>query len=182
MRPWLSNTVINFMDQNVSKEHSMFEWGSGSSTVYFAPKVGKIISIENHNDWFKKVTQMLSDNKIKNVELVLVPPDSGKCNKVLDPSKYASDSKLFKHRIFKTYAQVIDKYDMKFDWVVVDGRSRNSCLQHAMKKVKPGGYIMLDDSERNRYNPGKKLFGSDEWEIKPLPGKGSGTTHFWKKK
>jgi hypothetical protein len=35
--------------------------------------------------------------------------------------------------------------------VVVDGRARPSCIFHSLKKVKPDGYLVIDNSEREYY-------------------------------
>lgn len=35
--------------------------------------------------------------------------------------------------------------------MAIDGRARPSCLAHAWRKVKPGGHLLLDDSEREHY-------------------------------
>ena len=46
----------------------------------------------------------------------------------------------------------IDQYpDEYFHIVVVDGRARPSCISHALKKVKKGGYLIVDNSERDYY-------------------------------
>ena len=67
--------------------------------------------------------------------------------------------------------------------ILVDGRARISCLKRAQSRVKPGGYIMLDDAERKYYNPGKALFDGDDWEEIVLPGKVKGTkTIFYRRR
>lgn len=41
--------------------------------------------------------------------------------------------------------------DNYFDIVLVDGRSRPSCLFHSLNKVKKGGLLVLDNAEREYY-------------------------------
>jgi hypothetical protein len=36
--------------------------------------------------------------------------------------------------------------DHTFDLVLVDGRVRTECMQHAIPKIRPGGHLMLDNS------------------------------------
>lgn len=38
-----------------------------------------------------------------------------------------------------------------FDLICVDGRDRVECCLNSMTLVKPGGYLLLDNSERRRY-------------------------------
>jgi predicted O-methyltransferase YrrM len=53
----------------------------------------------------------------------------------------------------KNYASQIDKFsDYHFDVVIVDGHVRVDCLAHAVKKVKPGGILILDNSELPEYD------------------------------
>ena len=42
----------------------------------------------------------------------------------------------------------------EFDLVVVDGRARVACLQHAAKRLAPGGIVLFDDTQRPRYRAG----------------------------
>jgi hypothetical protein len=46
---------------------------------------------------------------------------------------------------------VADQGDASLDLVIVDGRARVACGLAAMAKVKPGGMLLLDDSDRPRY-------------------------------
>ena len=43
---------------------------------------------------------------------------------------------------------------------MVDGRARNGCIFHCIKKVKNGGIVILDNSERVEYNFGKNLLNN----------------------
>ena len=64
---------------------------------------------------------------------------------------------------------MIDRYDDNvFDLVMVDGRARNSCIWHARRKVKPGGYLVLDNAEREKYLSGIKLM--ERWECLEFVG------------
>ena len=48
-----------------------------------------------------------------------------------------------------SYATFIDSFpDHSFDLIVIDGRARAACIQHAIRKVKKGGYLLIDNSER----------------------------------
>ena len=47
-----------------------------------------------------------------------------------------------------TFNEYPDNY---FDLVLVDGRARPPCIKQACSKVKPGKYILLDNSDRDRY-------------------------------
>jgi predicted O-methyltransferase YrrM len=40
-----------------------------------------------------------------------------------------------------------------FDLVVVDGRARQSCLTHALPRLRGDGLVVFDNSARRRYRP-----------------------------
>ena len=53
---------------------------------------------------------------------------------------------------FKKYVNSIDKYPQKyFDVIFIDGRDRNSCVKKSITKIQQDGIIILDNSERERY-------------------------------
>ena len=53
---------------------------------------------------------------------------------------------------FERYVKSIDDYpDRFFDMVLVDGRARKFCLEHAPKKIRPGGYLLMDNSSTPEY-------------------------------
>ena len=71
---------------------------------------------------------------------------------IADPNLYLSDDVTFSECNFRKYVCQIDLFpDNIFDIVLVDGRARPSCIKHASKKVKIGGLIVLDNSDREYY-------------------------------
>ena len=55
---------------------------------------------------------------------------------------------------FERYVKAIDDYpDGHFQVVSVDGRASVACLERALPKVAPGGLLILDNSQRERYQP-----------------------------
>jgi hypothetical protein len=59
-------------------------------------------------------------------------------------------------------AAIDDQSDESLDLVIVDGRARVECVRRAIGKVKPGGMLLLDDSDRDRYRPAVALLA--RWE------------------
>lgn len=128
--PKAINTISNYLSSH--GQPLVFEWGSGISTVWYAHRVKSLVSIEHHEGWFIKVGNWLQEKNLTNVDLQYLPPD--------------------KDGAFRNYARSILQYeDNFFDLVAVDGRNRVECVRHAAAKVKMGGYLILDDSHRPRY-------------------------------
>jgi SAM-dependent methyltransferase len=139
----------------VRKEMTIFEYGSGGSTLFWASKVKQVVSVEHDPGWFEKMNEELSHKQIKNVKFILVEavndldPTS---KRIENPEDYASADKQYENMNFREYVQTIDHFaDHFFDFIVVDGRARPSCIAHALRKLKPGGYLIVDNSEREYY-------------------------------
>jgi predicted O-methyltransferase YrrM len=154
--PWMNFNVISFLNKYLSKEMTVFEWGSGSSTLFLSQRVYKVITIEHDKEWHSKVKDMLSEYKVNNLTYKLIEPEdiyeSVKKLNFIDPSHYYSKDSAYEKYDFKKYVLSIEEYsDKTFDLIIIDGRARPSCLFHSLKKLKDDGYILVDNTERKRY-------------------------------
>ena len=166
--PWLGFDVKNWLDKNLNKEMVVFEYGSGGSTLYYAKKVKKIISVEHDKYWYEVVKNKLAAGGLDNSEFHLCHPEPIMNN---EPNLYSSTDENYQGMTFEKYVEKINAYpDNYFDLVVVDGRARTSCLKQVLSKVKDGGYVLLDNSERSEYNLGIRLF--DKFVVKIFFGPG----------
>jgi len=69
----------------------------------------------------------------------------------------------------RPYAYVCDGFpDEHFDFVLVDGRDRVKCIERIHPKIKHGGILMLDNSEREEYQSGLQIL--KEWKMTDAPG------------
>ncbi len=144
--PWFSYPFIDFLTPRLSKELTVFEFGSGNSTVFFAKRAKKVTSIEHNKEWYQIVNKVKPDN----VDTILTKSDSS-----------------------EDYLDYIKNMNEVVDVIIVDGIHRIDCLQVGVEKLSDKGVIVLDDSERNEYKPGidfvlQKGFKSLEfWGIAP---------------
>lgn len=190
--PTIVDTCIKWLELNIQPDWKVFEWGAGKSTIYFAQKVAEIVSIEHSKGWRDRLTRVLKQKELKNFVIHLIYPDDLLPKQYIkkkresfklfcDPNKYFS--RHFLKNNFTKYVKIIDTYpDKYFDLILIDGRSRPACIKHAMSKIRPGGYLMLDNSERSVYNLSKQLV--KDWKetlfyLSNSPKKFQGTTHLW---
>ena len=154
-RPWMCFPAVEQLDKFLTAESRVFEYGSGGSTIYFAQRAAEVVSIEHERSWHDLVATELEQRQLANVRYDLIEPavDVGfDATRIADPSAYVSDDERYAGKTFRSYAQAINAFpDQYFDLVVVDGRARPSCILHARGKVKPGGILLLDQSERPYY-------------------------------
>lgn len=187
-RPWLSFEATTFLEKWLSKDCIVFEYGSGASTLYFARRVGQIISLEHHAGWYAQIKETLLRDYVLNCAYTLVEPvpvPELANAEYSNPEYYCSRKKAYRGFSFRDYVLKIEDYpDDYFDLVVVDGRARLSCVYQARTKVKPGGLLLLDDSQRARYRPAYQLL--DGWDVTqffgPVPYETNfAETTFWRK-
>lgn len=173
--------AFDWLESYLRPEMRVFEWGSGCSTIYFAHRAGKVVSVEHDPAWYSAVAEALLQHNLRNVTLVLCEPDKASP----DGEMYRSIDERYAGLQFLHYAQAIDSCpDNSLDLVSVDGRARPACIMHAVAKLRPGGFLLLDNSERERYESGRRLL--KEWREQKFFGPApfsrlcSGTT-VWQK-
>lgn len=152
--PWITYGAMGWLEKYLNNQMCVFEFGSGGSTLYFASKVKHVVSIEHNEAWYHSVKTALV-NRGENVTYKFKPPQFSCLARYLPYHHLAYVSRTFPEHIncfFRSYVRSIKKYPKEnFDFVMVDGRARVSCMHLALSKIKPGGYLMLDNSERPIY-------------------------------
>lgn len=157
--PWFSYPFIDFLTPRLAKNISVFEFGSGNSTLFLAAKVKDVISVEHNKEWYQTVNR----TKLSNVKLVLTKSDS-----------------------VSNYLEYFNSLTEKVNIIIVDGLHRNECLINSINKLSENGVVILDDSERPEYKTGiDYILGNgfkslDFWGIAPTVLFKKCTTLFYK--
>ncbi len=158
--PWFTYPSIDFIKERLNKEMTVFEYGCGNSTLFFAMRVKEITSVEKDRTWYGKIKQKLPSN---------------------------ASIILFKEAITEvSYTQIIERSNKKFDLIIVDAIKRNEVIYKAVDYIKPDGVIILDNSDVSDYKAGiefliKKGFKRlDFWGIQAGYFNKTCTTIFYK--
>jgi predicted O-methyltransferase YrrM len=101
----------------------MFEYGAGSSTLYYARRVQSVVAVE-HDAAF---AQILSPHLPTNARMIVEPAYS------------------------EAYVRAIERAGGPFDLIAVDGRDRVRCAEAAIPRLSADGVLVLDDAERPDY-------------------------------
>jgi len=154
--PWITFTSISYLSKLIDKNSQAFEYGSGGSTIYLAKRIRNLTSIEHDELWYRKLLTQVKSVGLDNVDLRFVPPVDIPNSSTYNPSSpldFVSSVKEYADKSFKPYVDVICEYpDDYFDLILIDGRSRPSCFYRALEKVKIGGFIVWDNTDRQRYH------------------------------
>lgn len=159
--PWITIIAKNFLIENLKKKIKsdvrVFEFGSGGSSIFFLNYAHQVVSVEHDKEWFELVSRSIKQKKIPGWEGHLIEPEHMIENLTIkldasDPNHYYTTDEFFLNYQFKNYASYIDRFpENYFDIVLVDGRSRPSCIYHSLNKVKQGGLLVIDNAERDYY-------------------------------
>jgi hypothetical protein len=159
--PWLTVLAKNYVEQYLKGKEKqnlkVFEYGSGGSSLFFLKYAEEVVSVEHNQAWFNKLSDRIKTKETKAWKGHLIKPEvlDDSLLYTLDPAKpldYFSSNTDYSNATFKAYASFIDSFpDQSFDLVLIDGRSRPSCIYHSMRKVKKGGLLVLDNAERKHY-------------------------------
>jgi precorrin-6B methylase 2 len=156
--------MTRYFEKTLDPSLVVFEFGSGGSTIFFAKRVGKIMSIEHESGWYKSVSASLGALNIKNIDYRLVSPEQGDGRALSSRPEYAGVN-------FDAYVNAINILpEESLDLVFVDGRCRTECALAARSKVRPGGRIVLDDGERENYSNACLSLLKEGWSMEAVKG------------
>ena len=142
--PFYTPQSLEVLNSLIQPHWKVLEYGSGHSTIWYAERVNKVVSVEHNQTWYNIISKEAAKKNLVNLDYKLVDrPYNHICN------------------------QFEDEY---FDLVIVDGRDRNKCVQSSIPKVKSKGYLILDNSDRTeRYKHSIDLLADWNHTIYPEP-------------
>jgi len=120
--PWYTYPAVEYLKQLDFRDRTVFEFGAGNSTLFWAAAARRVVSVEDDAGWFERMRPRLPAN----CELILET----------DLDEYP-----------RTVARAGERYDV----IVVDGAARGKtrikCSRHALAQLREGGMIILDNSD-----------------------------------
>lgn len=141
--PWMNYPMIRFLEERLSTDMDLFEFGSGYSTMFYARFVNTVTSIEYDRNWLERVSAMSPSN----AQVYFQPADED-----------------------GDYCRAIHKGGGAYHVVVVDGRDRVNCLKQATQGLTEDGVILLDDSHRERYKVGLEYARTNGFRVIEFEG------------
>lgn len=116
--PWYTYSFRAFLEPRLTKEMRVFEYGAGLSSLWYAERVGQVVSVEHDRSWAHRVRAQAPPN----LDVVLEPDEAA-------------------------YVEAIRDHP-PFDVVVVDGIHRpSSAAVAADGGLRDGGVMIWDNSD-----------------------------------
>lgn len=143
--PWWTYRAITAAEEFLAARPSprVFEYGSGASTVWLARRSAEVQTVEHDIAWAEGMRSRLDE--LSGVTMHVCPPVQ------MSVPRVRSGRRGFAAYDFSDYVDQIHRVGGLFDLVVIDGRARMACLAAAQRHLTPGGWILLDNSARRRY-------------------------------
>jgi hypothetical protein len=116
--PWYTYPAIEYIKQLDVSDKTVFEYGSGNSTLFWAQRSKTVVAVEDNAEWYEKLRNVMPSN----VEYHLLRDE-------------------------KEYVNAIERYPFKFGLIAIDGSHRYECAQAAVRRLKSDGLIILDNSD-----------------------------------
>ena len=60
--PWMNLAVVRILEERLTHDLNLFEFGSGYSTLFYAKKVRAVTSVEYDEKWLDIIKQQLLEN------------------------------------------------------------------------------------------------------------------------
>jgi hypothetical protein len=122
--PWATYPFIEFMGPRLRANFTVFEYGAGASTLFYASRVLKIVTVEHDATYAATIH-----------------------------AKLPANGELWERPLGPDYINSVAALPVAPSIVSVDGRDRVACVAAARSYLAPGGVLVLDDSERAEYAP-----------------------------
>lgn len=141
--PWVTYSFIDFIKTRLNKDLTIFEYGSGNSTLFYAERVKKVVSVEHDETWYQHIVK----EKAPNSEMIFTHLEKG--------GEYSRKAGLLGE---------------KFDVIIVDGRDRVNCCRFSVNALSERGVLVLDDSERVIYDEARVFLKAQGFKELPFTG------------
>ena len=141
--PFLPYPLVYILKERLTKNFKVFEYGAGYSTLFYERYVGEVHAVEHQKKWLD----------------ILSEYSSGKASLIYH-SLSEEDS----------YEKSCLEKGIKYDLIIIDGRKRNECIKYAIQSLTEQGVIILDDSEREKYNNGIDILISSGFKKLDISG------------
>lgn len=138
--PWMNHAVVKLLDDRLNRNMQLFEYGCGYSTLFYAKRTERVISVDHNVSW----ADLMNDKLPHNADVMVKPRSE--------------------------YAGSIHTVDQTFDVVIVDGIDRVNCILNGLKCLNETGVLVLDDSSRKEYREGAEYAKQNGFKSLTLSG------------
>lgn len=126
--PWFTYPVIDLLNKRLPNDFTIFEYGCGLGTRWWASKAKQVDAVEHIKKWADDV----SENMPGHVQILHRP-------------------------LGEKYEESVSASGINYDIIVIDGRNRVKCCEASLPYISNIGIFIFDDTNRDKYQEGVQL-------------------------
>jgi hypothetical protein len=147
--PWIALPALRHIQRTLSKDATIFEWGSGMSTIWYERNYREVHAVEDNPEWYQGIV-----SRVRSARVYL-----------LENENYIRKLSSFP--------------EGHFDLIVIDGSHRFRCFEEVVQShspLKEGGIIVIDNSDKDRTTHGdlwlidEALAASNMFDVRRFTG------------
>lgn len=144
--PWLTFDAIRHIERNLPTNANVFEFGSGNSTLFWLSKGATVFSVENDIHWHDLVSAELTRRNLRSCRLI-----------------HATDLDAYVGAIYSCP-------ERSQDLILIDGAYRRDCVAAAIPYVRPGGMLVVDNTDWHWFHENPIEGIPNDWPFTRYPG------------
>ena len=149
--PWYTYGAIHFLQGRLQPSMRVFEYGSGNSTLWYASRVDRVVSVDHDPAWVRSMAELTPDNST-----IVLQTD------------------------MTAYVNEIKQHEGPFDVIVVDGIWRPESAAASVDLLAPDGVIVWDNSNSEEFAEARRnIAGLSEFREIEFHGFGPSCVRFW---
>lgn len=144
--PWLSWSCVEFLEEFLRPGMAVLEYGGGGSTLYFARKGCRVVTVEGYRRWSRLIRARLDEALGDAAPAVEIREIAG-----IDDGEPPRDE----------YVRQVHSGG-PWDVILVDGAHRLACLEASRDELRPNGVLIFDNADFGEYRQAPKLLSGFE--------------------
>lgn len=148
--PWITYPAIRFLDKRVPAGCTVFEFGAGNSTLWWARRAGSVVACEHDPAWARSLS-----------------------------SRAPAHVRVLEAGDGPEYEGSIAAAGISPDIVVIDGIRREACLHRALPLLSASAVIIWDNADREDAVAGASALRQHGWRSLEFWGLGAINTSEW---
>jgi SAM-dependent methyltransferase len=129
--PWLTRDANLFLQSWFRQSDIGLEFGSGRSTIWIARRVSELHSVETSSQWAHRVRESIERARLTNIIYMELSSENEK-------------------GLIREHENVFSNFhEASLDFCLIDGDCRDVCARLALKKLRPGGILIIDNVNRH---------------------------------
>lgn len=139
--PWFTYGAVSFLEERLPKSVTVFEYGCGYGTLWWALRSDKLFAVEHNEEWLAAI----SENSPQHVHIELRP-------------------------LNYSYSEYIRETNTLFDVIIIDGKKRNSVAGLSGDYLTKDGIIIFDDTNMPIFKTGVDILKQAGFRQLPFKG------------